>query len=185
MCLYVTIVQKKQRADTYTNFEDYSNQKESYFNLWHTITGFHKFSISILWCHSCRWSLWPFYLYWVFWSVSGNIWRGRMIFCEKQVKRFNHVPLVLKGRKTKGRGKSIWYFWFSAFKQALKLMHKMNVFNYKVHRNFNISSFLWLKQGPYICKHASNKLKKNDLIRLLVLHRHLILYKLNFVNSFQ
>jgi hypothetical protein len=50
----------------------------------HTISGFHELGIAILWCcPGCRWALWPFHLYWVFWGVRGYIRRCRMIFCKQ------------------------------------------------------------------------------------------------------
>lgn len=60
----------------------------------------------------------------------------------------------------------------------------MNVYNYKVHHNFNFS----IDYTKYhICKNIKNKLKKKYIyiIRLLVLHWHLILYQVKLCGQLQ
>lgn len=66
-----------------------------------TIASLHELRVAILWCRPwCRWALWPFYLYRVFWGVSGYIRRCRVIFYKEANYKFSdhHNGVILEGK---------------------------------------------------------------------------------------
>ena len=70
-----------------------------------TIASLHELRVAILWCRPwCRWALWPFYLYRVFWGVSGYIRRCRVIFYKEANYKFSdhHNGVILKGKWARG-----------------------------------------------------------------------------------